>query len=85
MIVFLVSTTFLIFPIKAETTQIYFGAYVGPNHKDTLVQLQAFETTANKKVAIWHWIQFWNRPKDPENSPYFETAWMNAEHMEVSR
>jgi hypothetical protein len=77
LIVFLVSTAFLIFPIKAETTQIYFGAYVGPSHKDTLVQLQAFETTANKEVGIWHWIQYWNRPKDQENSPYFETAWMD--------
>lgn len=74
-IIFLVLTSFLIFP--AGTTQIYFGAFVGPSHKDTLVQLQAFETTANKEVAIWHWFQFWNRPKDPENSPYFETAWMD--------
>jgi hypothetical protein len=59
------------------TSQIYFGAFVGPSHKDSLAQLEAFETTVGKGVSIWNWFQLWNRPKDSENSPYFETAWMD--------
>lgn len=62
---------------NSGTTQIYFGAFVGPSHKVSLSQLEAFETTINKPVSIWHWFQYWNRAKDWENSPYFEPTWMD--------
>lgn len=39
--------------------------------------LQNFENQVGKSVAIWNWIQLWNRPKDGENSPFFEPTWMN--------
>ena len=58
-------------------SQIYFGAFVGPSHKDSLVQLQSFEATVGKGVAIWNWFQYWNRPADSENDPNFNVTWMD--------
>ena len=62
---------------NSADSQIYFGAFVGPSHKDSLAQLQSFEATVGKGVAIWNWFQYWNRPADSENDPNFNLAWMN--------
>jgi len=62
---------------SSGTNQIYWGAFVGPSHIGTLAQLQAFESSVGKGVAIWSIFQYWDRPKDSENDPNFYTAWMD--------
>lgn len=62
---------------NSETTPIFWGAFVGPSHIGSLEQLQAFESSVGKGVAIWSIFQFWDRPKDTENDPNFDTSWMN--------
>ena len=62
---------------SSGTSQIYWGAFVGPSHKVPYSALQTFENQVGKSVSIWNWIQLWNRPKDRENSPVFEQTWMD--------
>lgn len=59
------------------TTQIYFGAFVGPDHHGTLTQITAFETEVGKGLSIWSWFQYWNRPDDSANSAEFNPTWMD--------
>ena len=63
--------------VSASTNQIFWGAWVGDSHKSPFYMLQDFEGQVGKGVAIWNWIQLWNRPKDSENSPFFEPTWMD--------
>src|SRR5450759_1186151 len=77
LIVFLTLTLFFSVSIKSVsayrgTTQVYFGAFVGPEHRSTLSELTAFEKEVGKGVSIWHWFQYWNR----ENAN-FNPAWMD--------
>ena len=61
----------------SETSQIYFGAFVGPSHIGNYSLLQTFESAVGKGVSIWTWFQLWNRPDDSENVAEFDTALMN--------
>jgi hypothetical protein len=63
--------------VSASGNSIFWGAWVGSSHKSPFYMLQDFENQVGKSVAIWNWIQLWNRPKDGENSPFFEPTWMN--------
>ena len=62
---------------QAQSTQIYWGAWVGDAHIGSYSLLQTFESQVGKGVSIWDWIQIWTRPADSENQPNFDTSQMN--------
>ncbi|MGD0644688.1 MAG: glycosyl hydrolase [Candidatus Bathyarchaeia archaeon] len=59
------------------TSQLYFGAFVGPSHLGNPANLKAFESEVGKDVSIWNWFQLWNRPDDSENMAEFDKALMD--------
>jgi hypothetical protein len=82
LVVLLAGSLFFTLSIKpvlaySGTTQIFFGAFVGPSHKVAFSYIQDFENQVGKNVSIWNWIQLWNRPPDGENNPNFKADWMN--------
>jgi hypothetical protein len=60
------------------TSQILWGAFVGPSHIDTPAQFAGFGLDVGKSLSLWENFQYWDRPQDSENNPNFDKAWMDA-------
>ncbi len=79
---FLVCSMFLAFnpsAVKAQSSQIYWGAWVSDasdGHIGSYSAVTTFENQVGKDVSIWDWIQLWNRPDDSNNIAEFDTAQM---------
>lgn len=48
--------------VKAETNQIYWGAFVGTTRMGYFPKVASFEAAVGKNMSIWNWIQAWNEP-----------------------
>ena len=76
----------LLVTVKAETNQIYWGAFVGTTRMGYLPNLESFESAVGKDVSIWNWIQAWNEPdRDNIAAGYYDCSEFNVTTMNQCR